>query len=208
MFTFDEYTKNFEKFSTQNPFLSSHSLDGILEFNSKLSKIALETIKKNTELSQEWSKETLNSLDTFTKTQKNPSDYSKVINDFVTQQTQSSPKHIAEFAEIANVVAHELHHLTQDIAYFSIEGIEDKPRHMRENPYVKYFLMPAEIEAYHIGFRAEADISGRSIEQCIKKYLDNHYNANNLNKNEYEKILVKWLNPEIKLLKGVINNES
>ena len=101
MFTFDEYTKNFEKFSTQNPFLSSHSLDGILEFNSKLSKIALETIKKNTELSQEWSKETLNSLETFTKTQKNPSDYSKVINDFVTQQTQSSPKHIAEYAEIA-----------------------------------------------------------------------------------------------------------
>ena len=101
MFIFDEYTKNFEKFSTQNPFLSSHSLDGILEFNSKLSKIALDTFKKNTELSQEWSKETLNSLETFTKTQKNPSDYSKVINDFVTQQTQSSPKHIAEFAEIA-----------------------------------------------------------------------------------------------------------
>ena len=101
MFTLDEYTKNFEKFSTQNPFMSSNSLDGILEFNSKLSKIALETIKKNTELSQEWSKETLNSLETFTKTQKNPSDYSKVINDFVTQQTQSSPKHIAEFAEIA-----------------------------------------------------------------------------------------------------------
>ena len=91
MFTFDEYTKNFEKFSTQNPFLSSHSLDGILEFNSKLSKIALDTFKKNTELSQEWSKETLNSLETFTKTQKNPSEYSKVINDFVTQQTQSSP---------------------------------------------------------------------------------------------------------------------
>ena len=68
MFTFDEYTKNFEKFSTQNPFLSSHSLDSILEFNSKLSKIALETIKKNTELSQEWSKETLNSLETVSYT--------------------------------------------------------------------------------------------------------------------------------------------
>ena len=101
MFTLDEYTKNFEKFSTQNPFMSSNSLDGILEFNSKLSKIALDTFKKNTELSQEWSKETLNSLETFTKTHKNPSDFSKVINDFVTQQTQSSPKHIAEFAEIA-----------------------------------------------------------------------------------------------------------
>ena len=101
MFTFDDYTKNFEKFSTQNPFMSSHSLDSIFEFNSKLSKIALDTLKKSAELSQDWSKETLNSLDTFTKTHKNPSDYSKVINDFVTQQTQSSPKHIAEFAEIA-----------------------------------------------------------------------------------------------------------
>ena len=79
---------------------------------------------------------------------------------------------------------------------------------MRENPYVKYFLMPAEIEAYHIGFRAEADISGMSIEYCIKKYLDNHLNAKNLNKHEYESILVKWLNPKIELLKGVINNES
>ena len=101
MFTLDEYTKNFEKFSTQNPFMSSHSLDSIFEFNSKLSKIALDTLKKSAELSQDWSKETLNSLDTFTKTHKNPSDYSKVINDFITQQTQSSPKHIAEFAEIA-----------------------------------------------------------------------------------------------------------
>ena len=101
MFTFDEYTKHFEKFSTQNPFMSSHSLDSIFEFNSKLSKIALDTLKKSAELSQDWSKETLNSLDTFTKTHKNPSDYSKVINDFITQQTQSSPKHIAEFAEIA-----------------------------------------------------------------------------------------------------------
>ena len=101
MFTFDEYKKNIEKFYTQNPFMPLHSLDIILEFNSKLSKITLDTIKKNTKLSQEWSKETLNSLETFTKTQKNPSDQSKVINDFITQQTQSSPKHIAEFAELA-----------------------------------------------------------------------------------------------------------
>ena len=101
MFTFEEYTKNFEKFASTNPFMSSSSIDKILEFNSKLSKIALETIKKNTELSQEWSKETLNSFDIFTKTQKNPSEYTKVVNDFVTQHTQSSPKHIAAFAEIA-----------------------------------------------------------------------------------------------------------
>ena len=117
-------------------------------------------------------------------------------------------RHNYNYAEIANVVAHELHHLTQDMLYFSIEGIEDKPRHMRENPYVKYFLMPAEIEAFHIGFRAESDISGMSIERCIKKYLNSYAKSGALNSFEYEKILVNWLNPEIKLLKGVINNES
>ena len=124
------------------------------------------------------------------------------------QERKWMKNHNYKFAEIANVVAHELHHLTQDIAYFSIEGVEDKPRHIRENPYVKYFLMPAEIEAYHIGFRAESDLSGKSIEYCIKKYLDNHLNAKNLNKHEYENILVNWLNPKIELLKGAINNES
>jgi len=101
MFTLEEYTKNMEKFTSQNPFFSTGSVDSVLEFNSKLSKIALDTFKKNAELSQEWSKETLNALENLTKTQKNPSDYSKVINDFITQQTQSSPKHLAELAEIA-----------------------------------------------------------------------------------------------------------
>jgi hypothetical protein len=72
MFTFDEFNKNMEKFTSQNPFFSTNSVDSVLEFNSKLSKIALDTFKKNAELSQEWSKETLNALENLTKTQKNP----------------------------------------------------------------------------------------------------------------------------------------
>jgi hypothetical protein len=53
-------------------FFSTNSVDSVLEFNSKLSKIALDTFKKNAELSQEWSKETLNALENLTKTQKKP----------------------------------------------------------------------------------------------------------------------------------------
>ena len=68
---------------------------------SKLSKIAIDTFKKNAEITQEWSKETLGALEKLTKTQKNPSDYTKVVNDFVVEQSQSSPKHLAEYAEIA-----------------------------------------------------------------------------------------------------------
>jgi len=101
MFTFDEYTKNIEKFTNQNPFFSTKSIDSVLEFNSKLSKIAIDTFKKNSEITQEWSKETLTALEKLTKTQKNPNDYTKVVNDFVVEQSQSSPKHLAEYAEIA-----------------------------------------------------------------------------------------------------------
>ncbi len=107
-------------------------------------------------------------------------------------------KHTYKYAGIANVVAHELHHLTQDF-----DLVDYKPG----EKLIDYFLNPIEIEAFHIGFRAEADLSGKSIERCIRLYLDNYLNDNRINKKEYESIFVKWLNPAIKLLKGV-SNES
>ena len=104
-----------------------------------------------------------------------------------------------DYAQVLGVVAHELHHLAQDfdlVDYNIPDNISD------------YFLNPIEIEAFHVGFRAESDHSGKSVEDCIRKYLDNFLNDNRITKKEYENIVVKWLKPEIKLLKGVINNES
>lgn len=101
MFTFDEYTKNIEKFTNQNPFISTNSIESALEFNSELSKIAIDIFKKNAEITQDWSTETFGALEKLTKAQKNPSDFIKVVNNFVVEQSQSSPKHLAEYAEIA-----------------------------------------------------------------------------------------------------------
>ena len=103
-----------------------------------------------------------------------------------------------DYAQVIGVIAHELHHLTQD---FELADYS-----MPDN-IVDYFLDPIEIEAFHIGFRAESAQNKEPIENCIKRYLDNFLNANAINKEQYEKILVKWLKPKIKLLKGV-NNES
>ena len=102
--------------------------------------------------------------------------------------------HDYEYAKIAGVVAHELHHLTQDFS------LSIKPEEY--SPIANYFLSPIEIEAFHIGFRAEADIASKTIDACIRKYLDN-FLKKSITMKEYEKIRVKWLNPEIKLLKGV-----
>lgn len=106
--------------------------------------------------------------------------------------------HDYNYGQVIGVIAHELHHLTQDF-----ELVDYK---MPDN-IVDYFLNPIEIEAFHIGFRAESIQNSESIQSCIERYLDNFLKDYRINQKEYEKILVNWLQPEIKLLKGV-NNES
>ena len=102
------------------------------------------------------------------------------------------------YSQVIGVIAHELHHLTQDF-----ELVDYK----MSNNIVDYFLNPIEVEAFHVGFRAESNQNSEPIEDCIKRYLSNFLSDNRINQEEYEKIFVKWLKPKIKLLKGV-NNES
>ena len=104
--------------------------------------------------------------------------------------------HDYDFAQVMGVISHELHHLAQDFELINYS--------MPDN-IVDYFLNPIEIEAFHIGFRAESDQNLESIEEPIKRYLNNFLNTNVISQEEYEKILVKWMKPEIKLLKGVSN---
>jgi hypothetical protein len=110
------------------------------------------------------------------------------------QERKWMRNHDYKYSQIAGVVAHELHHLTQDFSLVNYSFGES---------IVEYFLNPIEIEAFHVGFRAEANLSSVAIEDCIKRYLGNYLNDKRITKKEYEKILVNWLNPEIKLLKGV-----
>ena len=101
MFNFEDYTKNFEKIMSQSPFKIDDALRSMMDYNTSVGKIALDTAKKNTELSQIWAKESLAALDPFVKGSEKPEDFMKIASDFVSTQTQSAPKHIAEFAEVA-----------------------------------------------------------------------------------------------------------
>jgi hypothetical protein len=104
-------------------------------------------------------------------------------------------KHDYTYAQIIGVVAHELHHLTQN---FSLSNYNPT-----SGDYADYFLDPIEIEAFHIGFRAESDHSNKTIEECIKNYLNDFLEDDRITRKQYENIIVKWLNPKILLLKGV-----
>ena len=101
MFNFEDYTKSFEKIMSQSPFKIDDAMKSMMDYNSKVGKIALDTAKKSTELSQGWAKESLAALDPFVKGVEKPEDYMKIASDFVSTQTQSAPKHMAEFAEVA-----------------------------------------------------------------------------------------------------------
>ena len=101
MFNFEDFTKNFEKIMSQGPFKIDDAMKSMMDYNTKAGKIALDTVKKNTELSQVWAKESLAALDPFVKGPEKPEDFMKIASDFVSTQTQSVPKHMAEFAEVA-----------------------------------------------------------------------------------------------------------
>ncbi len=101
MFNLDDYTKNFENIFSKSPLNFDDVIKNSSEYNAKFAKIAFNTVKRNIEVSQAWTKETLSSLENLTKSQSKPDDYVKITSDYITEQAQASPKYLNEFAEIA-----------------------------------------------------------------------------------------------------------
>lgn len=106
--------------------------------------------------------------------------------------------HDYKFSNIISVIAHELHHLTQEIKEDTFQ---------LQNTAYHYFTNPYETEAFYIGFLAESNYSNMTIEQCMENYLNHFVKSESITKKEMKKILVKWNTAGVKLLKGV-NNES
>lgn len=69
------------------------------------------------------------------------------------------------YAELFDVVAHELHHIAQNIDNNHYDYL------LKEEGKLSYFLDPSEIEAFHIGIRAHAYLSDRSFEEIATSYI-------------------------------------
>lgn len=71
-----------------------------------------------------------------------------------------------DYAELLGVVSHEIHHITQseDLLSLPYNGESD-------NEELIYFLEPSEVEAFHIGFRAQCSVSGEDMRTAILAYL-------------------------------------
>tara|TARA_B100000131_G_C17877647_1_gene516923 strand:+ start:27 stop:632 length:606 start_codon:yes stop_codon:yes gene_type:complete len=95
-------------------------------------------------------------------------------------------------AAIINVVAHELHHIAQ--------GYSGDSRNLDEEKPYEYFLLPHEIEAFHVGFRAESDFTGHSMKKLMKEYLSGWIAAKDITKKQSNTIIDAWLKPQWSLV--------
>jgi uncharacterized membrane protein (UPF0127 family) len=98
--------------------------------------------------------------------------------------------------ELSNVVAHEIHHLTQQEGPFERPNCSSVPPSTPET-YYEYFTSACEIPAFLIGFRAEASKSGRPAKKLMSAYLDNQVVAKLITTAEANDISTRWLNHSV-----------
>ena len=98
--------------------------------------------------------------------------------------------------ELSNVVAHELHHLTQQKGPFERPNCSSVPPSTSET-YYEYFTSACEVPAFLIGFRAEASKSGRPVKKLMNAYLDNQVVAKLITPAEASDISMRWLNHSV-----------
>jgi len=100
-------------------------------------------------------------------------------------------KNNIEIQSLANVLAHEIHHLTQTGDY-KINKRYKSPI-FNDNSF-NYFCEPCEVEAFLIGFRAESYYSGYSVEECIDNYLLDYIKYAYITIEQSEIVKDLWLN--------------
>jgi hypothetical protein len=85
--------------------MDTKSFDGVAknvaEFNVKMGKIALDAAKKNVELTNAWTAETLKKVEGMNKVQKDVTAYGTVASEFASSTAQGLPEKISAYAEVA-----------------------------------------------------------------------------------------------------------
>ncbi len=99
--TTNDFMKSFENLFSEIPGNYSDVLKNAAEYNAKFYKVALDAARENAELSQAWTKEAIAKAEKLAVVKDEPADYAKVTADFVTEQVQATPEHVAAFAEVA-----------------------------------------------------------------------------------------------------------
>jgi hypothetical protein len=108
-----------------------------------------------------------------------------------------TPELLEEFhADLANIVPHEMHHLTQEGQPFQRPNCPVTPSSSSTAGY-EYFSSACEVPAFLIGFRSESAHRGQPIESLMQRYLDNYVRVGDISSKEAEDIKSSWLEHEM-----------
>ncbi len=100
---------------------------------------------------------------------------------------------VIDRAELLGTISHELHHIAQSLQNLDLEN--------KESGKLKYFLDPCEIEAFHIGVRAQSKLSGIAFSSLAKKYLT--LAAPGLERQCIDRVVDAWRTTEFPLFQNV-----
>lgn len=105
-----DFTKPFKDMMGNWP-MDSDAMEGAWAtsagFGEKLSTIALGAAGKTTDISMQWTVETLGRMGEMTKAKPEPADYAKAMSDFATAQLESATSHMTALSEIAKQMQSE-----------------------------------------------------------------------------------------------------
>lgn len=76
-------------------------------FAEKMTTVAIDAAQKSTDLSAQWTQETLAKMSDMSKAKAEPADYAKAVTDFASAQAEVASEKLAAFAEIAKKVQSE-----------------------------------------------------------------------------------------------------
>jgi hypothetical protein len=102
--TTNDFTKSFEKMFSEVPGNFGDIFKNSAQYNAKFYQVALDAARENAELAQTWTKDAIKKAEKLADVKEEPADYAKVTADYVTEQAQATPEHIAAFAEVAKKV--------------------------------------------------------------------------------------------------------
>ncbi|PZX18295.1 phasin protein [Palleronia aestuarii] len=105
-----DYTKMMQEMMASFPGdMSSiqESFKSYASFGEKMSKVVLDAAGKSTEVSSQWTMETLSKMNDMAVARDEPSDYGKAMSEFASSQAEMTAETMASFAEIAKKVQME-----------------------------------------------------------------------------------------------------
>ncbi|TRD23050.1 Phasin [Palleronia caenipelagi] len=108
--TATDYTQMFQDMLSNLPMDMGgmqDSLKSYAAFGEKMSKVMLEAAEKSTDISAKYTKDTLAKLSDVAAVREDMSEYSKVISDFATAQSEATAETLAAYAEVAKKVQME-----------------------------------------------------------------------------------------------------